>query len=361
MYLSSIDLLNTEKLKELSEINEGYFILVAAKHIEELGLLISKFNQFNIRFFGGVFPKLISGINLYDEGLLLISLPLAKSKVLQWDSMLAEDSDIEHFLPKENQSAILITDAAYGQNSSAIRKMFKGEAHGIQIVGGGAGLLSLEKKACIFNNTGLFKNAGILAVLDSKLQTGISHGWEPVGEPMLATHTVNNVIVELNWEKAINVYARSIEEVSGKIINASNFQEIAKSFPLGIYKAGHEYIVRDPFKLGINGELICIAEVPENSAVHLLYGNKNSLLNAAKKAASTSVTHITPTHGLVFDCISRMLYLDHDYPSELNTIEDTFKPFEIEINGACVIGEICQETNTQIEFFNKTVIVASLY
>jgi len=65
----------------------------------------------------------------------------------------------------------------------------------------------------------------------------------------------------------------------------------------------------------------------------------------------------TPYAGtLVFDCISRALFLQDHFAQELAAVAQGQSP----LFGALTIGEIANSGRSYLEFFNKTTVVARL-
>lgn len=99
---------------------------------------------------------------------------------------------------------------------------------------------------------------------------------------------------------------------------------MAKGYPFGNLKDYEECIVRDPIEVGGNGELICVGEVPENSVLEVLKGNPASLISAAGEAATDclEVKGKEIAGAFLFDCISRVLFLEDDFPLELKEVQN---------------------------------------
>ena len=115
----------------------------------------------------------------------------------------------------------------------------------------------------------------------------------------------------------------------------------------------------------MNGNSItCITEVPENTILYLLTADAESLLTAASTTFNAPVTKIkSPQSSLIFDCISRALFLDQNFKDELSAVNHTFQKLApgIKPEGALSIGEIALNGRGNLEFFNKTLVTGILY
>lgn len=243
--------------------------------------------------------------------------------------------------------------------------MFNRLGNSVHYFGGGAGSLTLKQEPCLFTSGGFVQDAAIVAFIKLESNLGVRHGWERIMGPIVATKTRKNIIMELNWKNAFQVYRETVEGDSGKKLTTKNFFNIAKGYPFGIHKEGMEDIVRDPIAVTEKDELICVGEVPENSALSILKGKKTSLIHAASQAADDCL-HIgagTIRQSFIVDCISRVIYLEKDFAKELETVnhkihsvDDRHTP-----SGILTLGEISSYGEGFLEFFNKTIVVGILY
>jgi len=147
-----------------------------------------------------------------------------------------------------------------------------------------------------------------------------------------------------------------VEEHSNQVFTADNFFEIAKAYPFGMSKIGGEMIVRDPMFLGENQSMICAGEVPKGCFVEILHGDIESLVSAAKSAKTTAKESFQPTENTVMiliDCISRVLVMGDQFQEELAAVREDGTP----LFGALTIGEIANNSDTCLEFHNKTAVV----
>jgi hypothetical protein len=98
-------------------------------------------------------------------------------------------------------------------------------------IGGGAGSLTFERKSCVFTGEGLLKDAAVFALADIKSGVGVAHGWKPVTGPLKVTEADRNTIISLNWRPAFEVYRETVEKISGKSFDNTDFFQLAKGFP----------------------------------------------------------------------------------------------------------------------------------
>jgi hypothetical protein len=63
--------------------------------------------------------------------------------------------------------------------------------------------------------------------------------------------------------------------------------------------------------------------------------------------------------GLLFDCISRTLFLQERFEEELGNIQSCL-PQGTPLIGAMSLGEIADADNSCLELFNKTIVLGAL-
>jgi hypothetical protein len=323
---------------------------------------ILKLVDIDIPIFGGIFPQIIYNQQHYDQGLLLVGLfeepHLTILKNISKENMDFDELLDPDLLDEEYKTGLVIVDGFSGSIDKFIDSLFNNYGIELNYVGGGAGSLDMVQKPCIITPEGLLEDAALLAVFKAKSGVGVRHGWEPLSGPYKVSHSEKNRIYMLENKTAFDIYRKVVEEDSGLSINAENFFEIAKAYPFGITKMGAEKIVRDPIVLHSDGSLQCVGSVPQNTFVHILKGNKESLISAADDAllaAENSFENITGNESVFFiDCISRMLYLEDSFQKEIQTIGKQNKTYF----GVLTLGEIANNGKDYLEFYNKTAVVA---
>lgn len=345
-------------------------IMIGEKNKPDIHQIISGLNENGIKFFGGIFPGIIHGNQKYEEGAIITVLP-ALEKPYLIRGLDTEQIEIPDFGKKilENSSrkytAMIIVDGLSSNISLFLAEMFNRLGNSIHYFGGGAGSLTLKQAPCVFTSEGFVQDAAIVTFIKLESNLGVRHGWERIMGPIVATKTRKNMIMELNWKNAFQVYRETVEGDSGKKLTPENFFDIGKGYPFGIHKEGMEDIVRDPIAVNEKGEISCVGEVPENAALSILKGNQASLINAAGQAADDCL-HIgegTISQTLIADCISRVIFLGKSFAKELEAVNQKIHSLNDQqtLMGMLTLGEISSYGEGFLEFFNKTIVVGVLY
>lgn len=346
--------------------NQTQLILVGEESDLDVHELIDQFNQHDIPFFGGIFPGIIYGNRNVKHGLIALNLREAAEIFLIQD---IQSPKIDFPTWKEQndtkRSAFTLVDGLSAGIAGFLKQVYREYGNQVNFIGGGAGSLTLVQKPCLFTRDGIFQDAAILCFTEKKMRLGVRHGWTKLVGPFVATKTSKNLLYELNWQNAFEVYQDTIASDSGKQINADNFFEIAKGYPFGIFRDHSEDIVRDPISVGSEGELICVGEIPENTVLYILKGEKESLIDSAEQAIKDCKPQNLDQVDFPFivDCISRTLFLEEDFPRELNAIQSHLetKDHKNPLRGILSLGEISSTGSGLLEFYNKTTVVGIIY
>ncbi len=315
--------------------------------------------------FGGTFPVVTNGTDQLNRGSVVVAMdrradiyfvPDVSKPETDFedvlDSMVAEEDDLK--------TLMVFVDGLSERLSAFIEGLYSVFGLEINYVGGGAGSLSFKQKPCIITNDGLKEDGAVLAAFNLESGVGVSHGWFTISGPYKVTESEHNVIKSLDWKPAFEVYREVVEEHSGMQFTALPFFDIAKAYPFGVAKMGAERVVRDPVALDADQGLVCVGEIPEGVYVDILHGKANNLIQAAGRALDRANKNYPlrtlPALGLIMDCISRVLFLEDGFTSELTAMAMP----EIKFVGACSIGEIANSGKDYLEFYNKTAVVAFL-
>jgi hypothetical protein len=207
-------------------------------------------------------------------------------------------------------------------------------------------------------------NVALVVQMPMPINCAVEHGWEILSGPFLVTEADGARIQTLNYLPAFDVYKAIIEETTSSTFSDDKFFQTSQNFPLGILGINEEILVRDPILMK-DGNLVCVGSVPVNAMVYILKGDKEHIINAAQKAgdraARMPVADQYSSLGvtLVFDCVSRVLYLDEKFPLEMEAIARGVGRERL-ILGALSIGEIANTSRGTIDLLNKSIVIGNL-
>lgn len=352
---SNTELKETVQHLQNDESVKSLMVYVTDKSRESVSSIINGLNQLEVPFFGGIFPEIIFKNSRKQEGTLIITLDyIVDNYLIKLDNEGEVGNQIELICDAihPNANTIWVYVDCFSNNKTVfIESLYENLGYSYTYVGGGAGSLTFEQIPSVFNNTGIYKNAAILAFANTNLSLGVAHGWAPISDKLKVTKTNGNKIVSIDWKPAVEVYKAIVEQHANSKFNDKAFFELAKSYPLGMVKVGGDIIVRDPIMIQDN-ELVIVDRVNEGEFVQVLNGDMNSLLNGAKNAKLLAYGKENYKNVFCIDCISRVLYMNDDFQNEIDIIKGSQT-----LNGVLTIGEIANNSQTFLEIFNKTTVV----
>lgn len=321
-----------------------------------------------VTLFGGIYPMITFKDTLLKKGALIVGFTeIFDIQMFSNMNLLVDEDTIEstitegmeqnaHFFRQNN--FWMFYDGLLGNVEDFVDCLFECLDHRINIAGGGAGCLDFIQRPCIFTNEGLHADVIMLVSLPKHINVGVGHGWKAFQGPFLVSESNGPTVQSLNYQPAFELYKQTIEAQGEYIFDSTNFFDIAKNFPLGIEDINNNLIVRDPIVTQDNN-LQCVGNVPINSMVYLLAGDTQTLVASAEEAAITSFSSSPETisTALVFDCISRVLYMEEDFDKELGVISKHCPTPSL--FGVLSLGEIVNSSNGAIRLLNKSIVISS--
>ena len=361
MYLSTR--IPTEVADKITSTYPNKTVVISLAEDTDLDIieLIAVLNELEIPFIGGIFPKIIFGNRTYESGMIVTAFDHVEHTFLVTGLDIGVPQIPEMNLdPSGMYFLFTFVDGLANNLSSYLSELYGCYGSNLTYFGCGAGSLSLNQMPCVFNEKGIYQDAAVGILVKSKVALGVRHGWTRVTGPLIATKTERNVIHQINWQNAFEIYQAIVEGHGKQHIAQDNFFEISKAYPFGILKDDTEYIVRDPISVNDEGGLICIGDVTENTVLDVLHGNQEDLIEAAKSAAEAVIGQLeSPRQAFLSDCISRVLFLEDNYNKELDAVVKTLNEYDgnISIEGALTLGEISSFGDGYLQVFNKTIVI----
>lgn len=328
-----------------------YLLLVGEKNdLSNISLLSS------ITIVGAIFPRVVFGTQSFERG--IVALKLSDNTLVD----IIKDMDKVGMLQVEENvhSVFTIVDGFSSKLDNFLENIFFVLPEHTHIIGGGAGKMSLKQEPIIFDNHGFYQDSALVVQSKGTISLGVSHGWEPLFGPFMATTCTGHTLHKINFQDAFHVYKNAVEQDTLERFNEANFFDISKSYPIGILRCGRDFIVRDP--ISSDGKsLSLVGNMDTNSVISILKGNKETLIKASKEAAllAKENTHLKNYNIVLVDCISRLLFLEDSFDEELEAIKSVY-PSEMVMWGMLTFGEIANVNQEGIEFYNKTCVVGTL-
>jgi hypothetical protein len=83
-------------------------------------------------------------------------------------------------------------------------------------------------------------DAAVIGMSSMYTALGVGHDWKTIVPDLQDTKVDRNIVQEIDYKPAFEVYQKLVNEHNTDPIKADNFFDISQSFPLGIHKLGEE-------------------------------------------------------------------------------------------------------------------------
>lgn len=180
------------------------------------------------------------------------------------------------------------------------------------IICGGRSWLYSGHTGLVGDKDGIYLEGLVCASIDSDVlyvQNNYIFGWEKIGLSMTITKSQNNIVEEINHQKALDIYKKYLGTHIFKNLEASNY-----TLPLVYYKDGIP-LARVIYKILEDGRLVFNDALPEGTKVNFAFG---LLENIQKETMEVRAKIPSNTQGIYFySCVARMMFLGKNNLSDL--------------------------------------------
>lgn len=352
MYLSTLNDLKYYVEELLINSDERLMVYVGDGCEKEVQDMMNYLNSKNILFFGGIFSKLLVGDRSLSKGYIVNKVkPIYCSMVLP--NLMKFNEELNE---KENYTTLIIADGLSSSFKELTDTVYEQLGNKVKYLGGGAGFYNLNHKPCIFDNDGITMDSLYVCIIKSDTKVAVEHGWNILKGPFNVTEANDNILSELDGESAFEKYKEILEDETGLAIYREDFFTYAKEYPFGIMNGTHlELVVRDPISVNDDSDIVCVADIPKNSNLFILSGNSRTLLESSLTIADRC-SKIAPKKykSLLFDCISRGMFLEGNFAIELANIQNRMN---CTVEGVLSIGEIASKSDGSIVIQTKSTVL----
>jgi hypothetical protein len=260
-----------------------------------------------------------------------------------------------------HRSALIMTDALAGHTDALVEELTIRTGGDYRFFGGGAGDDGRFEKTHVFAGRQAYANAAVaLEILSNKpVGIGVSHGWEPVGDPLRVTEADGATLVSLNGAPAVEAFKDHAGR-SGQQLDIASPLPFFLHNVLGI-KSTEGYRLRVPLAVAENGAIACAAAIPEGAIVHIMQTTDQSAVMAARQAtrsALAALDGLAPAGAFVFDCVATRLRLGRAFEDELAACASALGPGGFV--GCNTYGQIARCEGQFGGFHNCTAVVCVL-
>lgn len=350
----------------------GVLALLPEAEKDKLPLLQALCVRHRIPLAGGVFPALIVGEGFVTEGVWLLRLDRAVPSALVAD--LPSDATqgaariadvVQKMLANKPSSGVepmlyLFFDGMVPNIASLLDGLYERIGERVTYAGVNAGSETFQPMPCLFDQTRCIGNGVLCLLLSGDGVTMLDHGFTQPELTVCATLAEGNRIAKINARPAFDVYRELIKSQYGVDLTPENFYEYGVHFPLGIFEARRELVVRIPVALSDDGSLFCVGEVPKGATMVLmkspeLWGDAHVERVAAELTRENG--SLKGRQLLVFYCAGRRMHLGADARYEIAAL--SARVGAAAFGGALSLGEIGSTRHDGYPMFHNATLVCT--
>ncbi len=260
-----------------------------------------------------------------------------------------------------HRGALVLTDALAGHAQVLLDELTLATAGQYQFFGGGAGDNAQFRRTVVFHGTEVLTDAAVsLEILSPKpLGIGVGHGWEPASQAFRVTEADGLRLIGLNGLPAVEAFAAHAERLGQALDREAPIPFFLHNI-LGVDTgAGHR--LRVPLAIDGAGAVLCAAEIPVGSRVHIMRSTAASTVVAAERATAAALAGLggcRPKVALFFDCVATRLRLGDAFAAELDAVRAQIAG--VPLIGCNTHGQIARAEGQFEGFHNCTAVVCVL-
>jgi hypothetical protein len=275
------------------------------------------------------------------------------------NSFSAGASLMSHF--KNTISAMMIFSPGVDVNGSAlIEGLLSTAKTKFPITGGLAGDNARFVKSYTLHNLTILSNQVVGVSLSGNqlvFKHGIYGGWQSFGITRKVSKSQDNILFELDGEKALTVYKKFLGE------EAKNLPASGLLFPFAVLNPDQSEsgIIRTI--LGISesdGSLILAGDVEEGGLLKFMHANTDKLVLGAEQAANCAEVHLNfrePGATFIVSCIGRKLVMGNRVDEEIEAVAEILPSKAVNF-GFYSYGEISPLAGTlDCKLHNQTMTI----
>lgn len=288
------------------------------------------------------------------------------SKISGMDDSFAAGARLAAALPAADLSAVLVFGTGVAINGSAlVSGLQSGLAKDVKISGGLAADDGAFRQTWTMGPMGAADDQVVALGLYGKsvqLNYGSFAGWEPFGPARKVTRCRENVLYELDGERALDIYKRYLGDY------AKDLPSSGLLFPFEMLGEHKEKSGIFRTILGVDetsGSLTLAGDIDASGYLKLMHSSTDKLIEgaetAAKAALQTGNGHCGDALAILVSCIGRKLVMGDRVDEEVEAVANTLGK-DTTITGYYSNGEIAGTAfHGECRLHNQTMTITWLY
>ncbi len=264
-------------------------------------------------------------------------------------------------LPKEKlKLCFVLSDGLFINGSRLVQGLLNTLPKDTLLTGGlaGDGKRFYETLVCVNGNVSSKKVLALGLYGDSiDIQYGSKGGWGSFGPSRLITKSINNVLLTLDGQNALELYKKYLGQY------AKNLPYSALRFPLLITLPNGQKFVRTILAVDeSSGSMTFAGDIPQGAYAELMSATYDKLIDGAADAANDAMrkNNAQPELALLISCVGRRLVLDQRAEEEIEVIQESFGQNTV-LTGFYSYGEICPfDGESEAILHNQTMTITTI-
>lgn len=311
----------------------------------------------------------ITSTSVDEESIIITAIEFEKSIYeIKTTNVLKSDSEInsievgkkliEQFDQNNLKHVFIISDGSYINGSQLTIGINSASSSNLLVTGALCGdAARFEKTLSSYNENPKEGEIVAIGLYGDTLEVSFATngGWAPFGPERLVTKSEDNILYEIDYKPALDLYKTYLGSKSKELPGA------ALLYPLNVKsKDSNKSIVRTI--LNINEEdnsMILVGDIVEGSQVQLMMTNVDSIVNAAETGAEQALKSRKnkPELALLVSCIGRKLVLDQRVEEEVEEVIEVIGKNAL-VSGFYSYGEIAPfEDEKDCQLHNQTMTI----
>lgn len=328
----------------------GVVAILPAAETARLPVLQQACRQAGVALLGALFPRLIDGDALVDEGAWLLALPQVPAgfliERLEDDALQAGDQVAEAARtalagvegPAADPRLLLVFDGQLPRIGSIVEQAYLQLDGRLQLLGVNAGDGSFTAVPCLFDSQRFIGSGVIGLLLPAPVHSALGMQPAAVTELYTVTASQDNRVDCINGRPAFEVYRELMAREHGIALTSSNFYEHAVHYPLALLRGDDQVLYRIPVALEPDGAITCIGEIPQFSLLSVLHAPAPEQMQCMDLLAQGLQPQQADGQLLVFYCAGRCQQFAGGHARELALLQQRLAP-KVQA-GALTLGEI---------------------
>lgn len=265
-----------------------------------------------------------------------------------------------------HHSAILLVDGLAGRGEDVVLSSAVILGEHFQFCGGAAADDFKFVNTKVFLDDQVKSNAIAVCMIasTSPLFMGIKHGHYPISGPLIVTKAIDNVVLEINKQPAVEVWKKAIQDFLAsrgfdpkEVDDPEKMTDLLLKYEIGL-STGSDYKLRFCTSANPDGSMTFACSILEGTLLKVMDSTDEDQIESTRYAAELALEQskgVKIAGAFVFDCSCHSAILKDKFPAAIQGIKNILK--DIPFIGFETNGEISMKEGALSGFHNTTTVI----